>query len=87
MKRSEPSEVPTLGYWNIRGLAEPIRLLLEYCGESYKDVRYQQGGAPDYSREEWLAEKEKLGLDFPNLPYYIDGTLIEYLVTPQANTS
>ncbi len=25
----------TLGYWAIRGLAEPIRLVLEACGMEY----------------------------------------------------
>ncbi|NXX36441.1 GSTM2 transferase, partial [Nicator chloris] len=29
--------------------------------------------APDYDRSDWTNEKEKLGLDFPNLPYLIDG--------------
>ncbi|XP_066209068.1 glutathione S-transferase Mu 1 isoform X1 [Saccopteryx leptura] len=29
--------------------------------------------APDYDRSQWLSEKFKLGLDFPNLPYLIDG--------------
>uniref|UniRef100_A0A8C6D395 glutathione transferase n=1 Tax=Moschus moschiferus TaxID=68415 RepID=A0A8C6D395_MOSMO len=32
------------------------------------------GDAPDYDRSQWLNEKYKLGLDFPNLPYLIDGT-------------
>ncbi|XP_021788845.2 glutathione S-transferase Mu 5 isoform X1 [Papio anubis] len=32
------------------------------------------GHAPDYDRSQWLNEKFKLGLDFPNLPYLIDGT-------------
>nr|AAB19398.1 glutathione S-transferase subunit Yb5 [mice, liver, Peptide, 37 aa] [Mus sp.] len=31
------------------------------------------GVAPDYDRSQWL-EKFKLGLDFPNLPYLIDGS-------------
>nr|XP_010946566.2 glutathione S-transferase Mu 1-like [Camelus bactrianus] len=31
------------------------------------------GDAPDYDRSHWLNEKFKLGLDFPNLPYLIDG--------------
>ncbi|KAM8926179.1 glutathione S-transferase Mu 1-like [Lycaon pictus] len=31
------------------------------------------GDAPDYDRSQWLNEKFKLGLDFPNLPYLIDG--------------
>ncbi|XP_019643930.1 PREDICTED: glutathione S-transferase Mu 5-like isoform X1 [Branchiostoma belcheri] len=60
-------------YWNIRGLAQPIRLLLEYTGTEYEDKRFQCGPAPDYDRSEWLDIKHTFGLDFPNLPYYIDG--------------
>uniref|UniRef100_A0A8C6A6C2 Glutathione S-transferase n=1 Tax=Marmota marmota marmota TaxID=9994 RepID=A0A8C6A6C2_MARMA len=62
-----------LGYWNIRGLAHPIRLLLEYTDSSYEEKKYTMGDAPDYDRSQWLNEKFKLGLDFPNLPYLIDG--------------
>jgi len=69
---SEQNKV-TLAYWKIRGLAQPIRLLLEYAGIPYEDVKYEQGDAPDYSREAWLSVKHTLGLDFPNLPYLIDG--------------
>ncbi|XP_069489089.1 glutathione S-transferase Mu 2-like [Ambystoma mexicanum] len=61
----------TLGYWDIRGLAHSIRLLLEYTGTKYEDKMYTCG--PDDDRTEWLKEKETLGLDFPNLPYFIDG--------------
>nr|XP_044994509.1 glutathione S-transferase Mu 2 isoform X2 [Jaculus jaculus] len=64
----------TLGYWNVRGLTHPIRLLLEYTDSSYEEKRYTMGDAPDYDRSQWLNEKFKLGLDFPNLPYLIDGT-------------
>jgi len=64
---------PTLGYWNIRGLAQPIRLLLAYSGTDYEDKRYNLGSAPDFDRSEWLNDKFSLGLDFPNLPYYLDG--------------
>uniref|UniRef100_A0A8C3EZ05 glutathione transferase n=1 Tax=Chrysemys picta bellii TaxID=8478 RepID=A0A8C3EZ05_CHRPI len=28
---------------------------------------------PDYDTSQWTNEKDKLGLDFPNLPYLIDG--------------
>uniref|UniRef100_A0A8D2D0M6 Glutathione S-transferase n=1 Tax=Sciurus vulgaris TaxID=55149 RepID=A0A8D2D0M6_SCIVU len=63
----------TLGYWDIRGLTNPIRLLLEYTDSSYEEKRYTMGDAPDYDRSQWLDEKFKLGLDFPNLPYLIDG--------------
>lgn len=63
----------TLGYWDIRGLAHAIRLLLEYTDSSYEEKKYTMGDAPDYDRSQWLKEKFKLGLDFPNLPYLIDG--------------
>ncbi|XP_028613099.1 glutathione S-transferase Mu 1 [Grammomys surdaster] len=63
-----------LGYWNVRGLTHPIRLLLEYTDSSYEEKRYTMGDAPDYDRSQWLNEKFKLGLDFPNLPYLIDGS-------------
>ncbi|XP_064029939.1 glutathione S-transferase 2-like [Pogoniulus pusillus] len=67
--------VVTLGYWELRGLANAIRLLLEYTDTPYEEKRYQPGRAPEYDRREWLEEKEKLGLDFPNLPYLIDGPI------------
>ncbi|XP_012887316.1 PREDICTED: glutathione S-transferase Mu 2 [Dipodomys ordii] len=63
----------TLGYWDIRGLAHAIRLLLEYTDTSYEEKKYSMGDAPDYDKSQWLSEKFKLGLDFPNLPYLIDG--------------
>ncbi|KAK2145769.1 hypothetical protein LSH36_659g02031 [Paralvinella palmiformis] len=66
---------PVLGYWKIRGLAQPIRLLLEYRSIDFVDKYYEVGDAPDYSREVWFREKYSLGLDFPNLPYYIDGDI------------
>uniref|UniRef100_A0A8C9Q9C8 Glutathione S-transferase Mu 4 n=1 Tax=Spermophilus dauricus TaxID=99837 RepID=A0A8C9Q9C8_SPEDA len=62
-----------LGYWNIRGLAHPIRLLLEYTDSSYEEKKYTMGDGNGTPRVRWLNEKFKLGLDFPNLPYLIDG--------------
>ncbi|CDS38088.1 glutathione S-transferase [Echinococcus multilocularis] len=64
---------PTLAYWDIRGLAEQSRLLLKYLEVEYDDKRYKIGSAPTFDRSAWLSEKFSLGLDFPNLPYYIDG--------------
>jgi glutathione S-transferase len=64
-----------IGYWAIRGLAEPARLALHYTKTPYTDKMYVQGDGPEYSREEWLSEKQNLGLDFPNLPYLFDGDL------------
>lgn len=65
--------VPVLGYWDIRGLAEPIRYLLAQAGVTYEDKRYGFGSGPEPSHKEWLDEKYKLDLDFPNVPYLIDG--------------
>ncbi|XP_072336123.1 glutathione S-transferase Mu 5-like [Scyliorhinus torazame] len=62
-----------LGYWDIRGLAQPIRLLLEYCGTEYEEQFYSCGEAPNYDKSCWFDVKPKLGLDFPNLPYLFDG--------------
>nr|XP_042135646.1 glutathione S-transferase Mu 7 isoform X3 [Peromyscus maniculatus bairdii] len=55
-------------------LAHAIRMLLEYTDSSYEEKRYTMGDAPDYDQSQWLNEKFKLGLDFPNLPYLIDGS-------------
>lgn len=63
-----------LGYWKIRGLAQPIRNLLQYLGIEYKDELYVLGPSPDFNRDCWLKVKPTLGLDFPNLPYLIDGS-------------
>jgi len=62
---AESSSV-TLGYWAIRGLAAIPRLLLAYTGTPWTDKLYK-------TPEEWGADKEALGLAFPNIPYLIDG--------------
>jgi glutathione S-transferase len=55
------------GYWPIRGLAQTPRLLAAYTGMELDETRYTD-------REQWTnQDKENLGLDFPNLPYLIDG--------------
>ncbi|XP_078054029.1 glutathione S-transferase Mu 3-like [Mustelus asterias] len=65
--------VLVLGYWDIRGLAQPIRLLLEYSGTKYEEKLYSCGEAPNYDKSCWFDVKPKLELDFPNLPYLLDG--------------
>ncbi|KAM9110159.1 glutathione S-transferase Mu 3 isoform 3-T3 [Megaptera novaeangliae] len=62
-----------LGYWDIRGLAHAIRMLLEFTDTAYEEKRYTCGEAPDYDKSQWLDMKFKLDLDFPNLPYLMDG--------------
>ncbi|CAG9314993.1 unnamed protein product [Blepharisma stoltei] len=63
---------PILGYWEIRGYAEPLRMLLAHFGVAFEDKQYILGPAPDFDRSDWLNVKETLGFDFPNLPYFID---------------
>ncbi|XP_036090993.1 glutathione S-transferase Mu 3 [Rousettus aegyptiacus] len=70
---SSSKSAMVLGYWDIRGLAHAIRLLLEFTGTSYEEKRYTCGEAPDYDISQWLDVKFKLDLDFPNLPYLMDG--------------
>lgn len=65
----------TLAYWDIRGLAQPIRMLLEHTGTEYKEKQYKCGPAPDFDKSCWFEIKETLGFDFPNLPYMIDGDI------------
>ena len=42
-------------------------MLLEYTDSSYDEKRCTMGDAPDFDRSQWLNEKFKLGLDFPNV--------------------
>lgn len=65
--------MPVLGYWKLRGYAQPIRLMLGYLEIDFEDKMYEIGDAPEFNRDAWLSEKFSLGLDFPNLPYYFDG--------------
>ncbi|KAJ3227773.1 Glutathione S-transferase Mu 4 [Chytriomyces hyalinus] len=69
--------VAVLAYWAIRGLAAPIRYLLEYTNTPYEDKHYSQGDGPEFSRAEWMDEKPGLSADLPfaNLPYFIDGSV------------
>ena len=63
---------PALGYWDNRGIAEPIRLLLQYVGVEFDDVRFDVGPPPAYDKSDWLLVKDHLGLSAPNLPYWIE---------------
>ena len=60
-----------VGYWAIRGLVEPIHMYLEY-----KDVPYEKTVYTYENPEKWSEEdKKNLDIDFPNIPYIIDGDL------------
>ena len=49
--------------------------VLKYTGTEFEDKLLSCGPAPDFDRSCWFDQKFKLGLDFPNLPYYIDGDI------------
>lgn len=65
------------GYWDLRGLGQSIRFMLKYLNIDYQEVRYKFGDSIEdpNNREDWLKDKFKLGLDFPNIPYYIEGDI------------
>ena len=60
-------------------LGQPIRLILEYTGTDYEERLYEIGPAPDFDKSDWLRVKFNLGLDFPNVPYYMDGKMEQLL--------
>ena len=63
--------VVTLGYWGIRALGEPARLILRYADADWTETTIpptKEGAGM------WFGGlKQSLGLDFPNMPYLIDG--------------
>ncbi|CAK8679042.1 unnamed protein product [Clavelina lepadiformis] len=63
-----------LGYWDVRGFGEAIRYMLEYLEVDYEDRRYvAQGPPPKWEGSTFHPVRDSLGLDFPNVPYVIDG--------------
>ena len=44
-----------------------------YCKVQFADRTYETGDAPDFDKSSWFDVKFTLGLDYPNLPYLIDG--------------
>jgi glutathione S-transferase len=58
--------VMEFGYWPIKGLAEPIRWTIAHLKVAVNEKAIDGG--------EWFGgDNAKLGLDFPNLPYLVDG--------------
>lgn len=67
---------PTVVYWDICGLVQPIRLALALAGVDFVDVRVDCGppNSSEYKKM-WMDFKPQLDsvLDFANLPYLLDG--------------
>ena len=55
-----------LGYWNVKGLAEIIRVMLAYFKREYKKFNPK-------STEDAQAQFSKFHFAYPNLPYLVDG--------------
>jgi len=83
---SSPAPVPgatgqrlSLGYWNIRGLAAPMRMLCAYAQLEIQDIKYDvaQRSSGRWEAVEW-EKKAKPGLleknAFSKLPYVINQT-------------
>ncbi|CAG7629898.1 unnamed protein product [Allacma fusca] len=66
------AEKPVLGYWNIRGYTQATRFLLKYLKVDYEEKLYEFSPPPDYKKDWRENHQFSLGLDFPNLPYWID---------------
>ena len=47
--------------------------MFAFCGVNFEDKMYECGDAPDFDRSSWTDVKQTLGLEYPNLPYLIDG--------------
>jgi len=60
---------PELGYWNIRGLGAPCRMMLAYAGIQVKEKRYKEMAEWHKGDKPELLKKNPL----MNLPYYVDG--------------
>lgn len=58
---------PVLGYWGIRGLAEPIRLLCALLALPLQEKVYNDPRA-------WAHDRALLETPFANLPYYTDAS-------------
>jgi len=79
MAEAEKPQKMVVGYWAIRGLAQPIRMACALGGLDFEDKMYACGDKGENGKwdlHEWLDVKYKLGMDLPNLPYLIetDGT-------------
>jgi len=57
---AEKQQQLTLGYWDLRGLGQAIRLLLKYVQADFENKEYTEPDA-------WFANKFALGFDFPNV--------------------
>lgn len=70
-----------VGYWGIRGLAAPLRMMVMYRGVSLKAENYdcfENSTKDGFDRSDWFNKKPELKAKNPlmNLPYVMDGDII-----------
>ena len=80
----------TLGYWGIRGLAQPIRFLLVCADVSFSEVRLgvlQDGTllSKEEEDQEWMSIRSTLDMPFPNLPWLVDSRGSSPIMLSQSN--
>lgn len=66
-----------LGYWNIRGLAAPLRMMLCFRQIPFENTTYRLDGR--FDRSVWLQHAKPAILEknpLANLPYIIDGEIV-----------
>lgn len=88
---SNPQAAITLGYWGIRGLAQPIRYLLTCAEVPFSELRlgvFQNGTLMNKEEEEkdWKKVRSTLNMPFPNLPWLIDNSASTPIELTQSNT-
>ena len=70
----------TIGYWSIRGLAAPLRMMMMHANVPFHSATYdvvaKEGGGWDIS--DWSSQKPALKAKNPlmNLPYLVDGDVV-----------
>jgi glutathione S-transferase len=63
----------TLTYWDVRGIANPIRFMLAFAKADFVEKPFIIANAGSGTDEDYFKVKPTLPLDFPNLPFLIDG--------------
>jgi len=48
-------------------------MMFYYLNVNFVDKQYECGPAPDFDKSCWFDVKETMGMEYPNLPYLIDG--------------
>lgn len=87
-KNEESNARYELGYWKIQGLASPARMMLVFADVPFKNQMFEvtqtkakKDGSKEkgweldgtvYDLSDWQSVKFTKGLDFPNLPHFID---------------